>query len=55
MIMKYFFLTIAVVALISGLCGNHHLFAITVMSLIMTIAIHYDDKKVKKGKADFFD
>lgn len=53
--MKYFFLIIAVVALISGLCGNHHLFAITVMSLIMTIAIHLDDRRAKKEKKGIFD
>lgn len=52
--MKYFFLVIAVIALISGSCGNHHLFAITVMGLIMTIAIHCDDKK-NKDETDLFD
>lgn len=52
--MKYFFIAIAIMSLWGGLAGNYHLFCILIMCIIMTTAIHLDDKKSKK-KTDFFD
>ena len=55
MIMKYIFLIIAIVSLISGFCGNHYLYWIAVIGMLMATAIHLDDRQAKKEKKDFFD
>lgn len=51
--MKYFFLTMAILGIIGCFCGHTHLFWIVIMSLAMSTAIHFDDRKAKK--TDFFD